>query len=115
MKAKRVLLTTVVAVVATIALAIGATASVAANGHQHVQSSPQVYDATTAEYATNWNWYFTTSPGAYHWYLFKSTGVIYAHNESSGAGSIQVPGNVYYWKEQNHSDHVLGWDVYYCC
>ena len=101
------------AVVASVG--VMATGSQAANGMQHVQSGPSVYDQTTSEYATDWHWYFTTSTGQYHWYLFKSNGTIYAHNTSSSNGSINVPGNVYYWKEQNQSNHVLGWDVYYCC
>lgn len=110
-----------VAVLAVSAVAVvGASAGPPppATGTQYVASNPGVYGQTTSEYtSTGWSWVFDTSPpGNYYWYLFTSGGTLQASGgPTSSGGSTYPPANIYYWKEYNASNHLLNFNVSYCC
>jgi hypothetical protein len=88
----------------------------AAQGSTYISSGPGVYNRTPAEYANHWGWFISSgyvgnSQDHYFWYLFKTDGSIYVNGQiwDAGAHTISPPGNVYYWKEYNHTaDHSAG-------
>jgi hypothetical protein len=104
-----------VSLVAAVTLAFAGPAA-GAQGSTYIASGPGVYNQTPAEYANHWGWFISSGyvgngNDHYYWYLFKTTGVIYVsgQNWDPDGHTINPPGNVYYWKEYNHTaDHSAG-------
>jgi hypothetical protein len=99
----------------------GGTVTPMASGNQIVSSGPGVYDQTSAEYSTSWDWAQDSGPYDYYWYIFTVGGTLAksGHNASGGGGSWSGVANNYYFKEYNNepigSGHINVLSVNYCC
>jgi hypothetical protein len=86
-----------------------------ANGCVRVPSSGYighlVYASSSAEYATYWQWSSGSSSEPFYWYIKHTDGSNQSYGYSSGGGSQNVPGNVYYWEVQNQGSDPQAWEV----
>jgi len=67
---------------------------------------------TTGEYSNYWSWSAASAGEPFDWWVYTSTGVLYASGYSpGGGGSTTTPANVTYWKVKNLGADPQAWDV----
>ncbi|MBX6370617.1 MAG: hypothetical protein IRZ04_21845 [Rhodospirillales bacterium] len=67
---------------------------------------------TTGEYANYWSWSAASAGEPFDWWVYTSTGLLYASGYSSaGGGSVTTPANISYWKVKNLDADPQAWNA----